>query len=783
MEQPQDERKAVQKRTFTRWMNVFLQRHDPPAEVHNLFTDLQDGRILMVLLEELSGCKLLYRFRSSSHRIFRLNNISKALAFLDDRHVRLLGIDAPGVADGVPSVVLNLVWNIILYFQVKEGTGGLQRHLSSSLSSLSMSSYPSCSDLSPPPNDIGSYSYNTLPSKGRAAAKAPKYHGRAIKTLLQWVQRCTSQFGVEVRDFGKSWRNGLALLAMIKSINPGLIDLRESLSREPRENIKQAFMIAHHSLDIPPLLDPEDVMCDSPDEQSIITYVSMFLGHYSSIDEDQATLSDINIPKIPKVRSLETLIDNREAQASFTGFEKSNEQLLWKQWARRSSGGLSSTSVHQNGALTSDVTREQPAGGAVVSQYTKKKSKSRSVLQPPSPLDAGGVSQEIRSWMEKASDQGYSKPRADEIHFSLSSEEGIYTVSALDSDEEDAYSYILDLNKEVFQQYNQKKRQVPKVDEETAEEVILNGKIEEEAKHVVGKTSESSQAQDDESKVHRKGDLDSFKSTCGKMVNNGAAFDMEAGDGNETKGDCEEARVIKGQARSKAKEGGKTDNVENVTLVENEYYKRELLQGEVHKEKLFEAVEEVNLSITERDLHKKISKGSDNDQNVVEENDENQQNCKNQTYFKALNEHILTEEPAYRVREPGQATNNTKREENITRNSADEIGDMIKKDKNKLKTTDKFMKSTAGLKDRGLESMEHQNLTERNERNLDGGVNVHDGDNKQTPSCSATSQSYSEGGVLQSFTSSCDVTPVELETLLFLWILLYCCFILPQMNP
>ena len=65
------------------------------------------------------------------------------------------------------------------------------------------------------------------------------------------------RFGVEVRDFGKSWRSGLAFLAMIKSINPALVDLRETLSREPRENIQLAFTIAHNSLDIPPLLEPE----------------------------------------------------------------------------------------------------------------------------------------------------------------------------------------------------------------------------------------------------------------------------------------------------------------------------------------------------------------------------------------------------------------------------------------------------------------------------------------------------------------------------------------------
>lgn len=62
---------------------------------------------------------------------------------------------------------------------------------------------------------------------------------------------------MEVHDFGRSWRSGLAFLAMIKSINTALVDLRASLSREPRENIKLAFMVAHHNLDIPPLLEPE----------------------------------------------------------------------------------------------------------------------------------------------------------------------------------------------------------------------------------------------------------------------------------------------------------------------------------------------------------------------------------------------------------------------------------------------------------------------------------------------------------------------------------------------
>uniref|UniRef100_A0A3B4AUC2 Calponin-homology (CH) domain-containing protein n=1 Tax=Periophthalmus magnuspinnatus TaxID=409849 RepID=A0A3B4AUC2_9GOBI len=345
-------------------MNVYLSKRDPPAEVHDLFIDIQDGRILMTLLEELTGCTLLYRFRSSSHRIFRLNNISKALAFLDDRHVTLQGIDASAVADGVPSVVLNLIWNIILHFQVKEMTGGLRRRLSSSLSSLSAGS------------DLSELTDESIPNSGRNTAKSPKYNRKTIKSLLQWVQRCTVKFGVDVHDFGRSWRSGLAFLALIKSINPDLVDLRQSFNKDPEENLEQAFRTAHQSMDIPPLLEPQDMICSYPDEKSIITYVSMFLRHCPDIVE-----------------------------------------------------------------------------------YTVKYA-----LQPPSPLDANVVNPEIHSWLDKSVDRGYSKTKANEILFSLSSEEGIYSLTPLDSDEEDAYSYILDLNEDVSE--IQAKRQVLRVEEE-----------------------------------------------------------------------------------------------------------------------------------------------------------------------------------------------------------------------------------------------------------------------------------------------------------------------------
>ncbi|KAM9842535.1 uncharacterized protein clmna [Aulostomus maculatus] len=273
----QVERELVQKRTFTRWMNLHLEKCDPPIEIQDLFRDIQDGRILMALLEELSGCKLLHGFKRSSHRIFRLNNIAKVLSFLEERNVKLVSIDAADVADGNSSIILGLIWNIILFFQIKELTGNIRSQFPSS---SSLSSIPTSSD-----SDM---SLCSTPSDDRQlASSATREHSKAIKKLLQWVQKRTRKYGVAVQDFGKSWTSGLAFLAVIKSIDPSLVDMRKALLRSARENLEDAFRIAHYSLGIPRLLEPEDVTINAPDEQSIMMYVSQFLEHFPGTEEPE----------------------------------------------------------------------------------------------------------------------------------------------------------------------------------------------------------------------------------------------------------------------------------------------------------------------------------------------------------------------------------------------------------------------------------------------------------------------------------------------------------------
>ncbi|XP_061468046.1 calmin isoform X2 [Rhineura floridana] len=281
---PSVERENVQKRTFTRWINLHLEKCSPPLEVKDLLVDIKDGKILMALLEVLSGQNLLHEYKPSTHRIFRLNNIAKALKFLEDSNVKLVSIDAAEIADGNSSMVLGLIWNIILFFQIKELTGNLKRNSSSS----SLSSGPSGPD--------SDTSHPNTPNVERSMSVSVKDQRKAIKTLLTWVQRKTRKYGVAVQDFTSSWRSGLAFLAVIKAIDSKLVDMEQALEKSPRENLEDAFTIAHDHLGIPRLLEPEDITVESPDDQSIVTYVAQFLEHFPEMEGEDFSDPEKELP-------------------------------------------------------------------------------------------------------------------------------------------------------------------------------------------------------------------------------------------------------------------------------------------------------------------------------------------------------------------------------------------------------------------------------------------------------------------------------------------------------
>nr|CAD7580456.1 unnamed protein product [Timema californicum] len=118
---------------------------------------------------------------------------------------------------------------------------------------------------------------------GGEQKKAPEEKRRqgAKRAMLQWVTNAIPrEAGVEVKDFGPSWRDGVAFLAIIDAIKSNLVNLVAMRESSNRARLETAFDVAEQELGITRLLDPEDVDVPRPDEKSIMTYVAQFLHKY-----------------------------------------------------------------------------------------------------------------------------------------------------------------------------------------------------------------------------------------------------------------------------------------------------------------------------------------------------------------------------------------------------------------------------------------------------------------------------------------------------------------------
>uniref|UniRef100_A0A803TV72 Spectrin beta chain n=1 Tax=Anolis carolinensis TaxID=28377 RepID=A0A803TV72_ANOCA len=231
-----DEREGVQKKTFTKWVNSHLAR--VTCRISDLYMDLRDGRMLIKLLEVLSG-ELLPKPTKGRMRIHCLENVDKALQFLKEQRVHLENMGSHDIVDGNHRLVLGLIWTIILRFQIQDIIVQTQ--------------------------------------EGRETRSAKD-------ALLLWCQMKTAGYPhVNVTNFTSSWKDGLAFNALIHKHRPDLIDFEKLKHSNARHNLEHAFSVAERQLGITQLLDPEDVFTENPDEKSIITYVVAFYHYFSKM--------------------------------------------------------------------------------------------------------------------------------------------------------------------------------------------------------------------------------------------------------------------------------------------------------------------------------------------------------------------------------------------------------------------------------------------------------------------------------------------------------------------
>lgn len=224
----------IQTKTFTNWVNSHLVKRG--LRINSVQEGFLDGINLINLLEVISEEHFQKYEKNPKMRIHKVENVGKALKFIQEHGVKLAGIGAEEIVDGNLKMTLGMIWTIILRFAIAG-----------------------------------------LSEEGLSAKEG----------LLLWCRRKTEPYdNVDVKDFTMSWQDGLAFCALIHRHRPDLIDYHKLTSEDKLGNLNLAFDVAQKHLDIPRLLDAEDIVnMPRPDERSIMTYVAEFYRVFSSLDK------------------------------------------------------------------------------------------------------------------------------------------------------------------------------------------------------------------------------------------------------------------------------------------------------------------------------------------------------------------------------------------------------------------------------------------------------------------------------------------------------------------
>ncbi|XP_076170360.1 molecule interacting with CasL isoform X6 [Ptiloglossa arizonensis] len=94
--------------------------------------------------------------------------------------------------------------------------------------------------------------------------------------LLRWLQRQVALYdSVQIEDMGASFKNGLAICAIIHRYRPDLIDFHNLQSEDIAKNNQLAFDVLENELGIPPIMTGEEMaQCDVPDKLAMFSYLT-----------------------------------------------------------------------------------------------------------------------------------------------------------------------------------------------------------------------------------------------------------------------------------------------------------------------------------------------------------------------------------------------------------------------------------------------------------------------------------------------------------------------------
>ncbi|MGH0114594.1 UNVERIFIED_CONTAM: hypothetical protein FKN15_023627 [Acipenser sinensis] len=237
-------------------------------------------------------------------RVHKISNVNKALDYIASKGVRLVSIGAEEIVDGNAKMTLGMIWTIILRFAIQDISveGGKE---GTEVRYLSRCWYGSRAGAAPLPQlgvnlgcPLGPAVYKVVEpvpvvgvevQRGGGGARMRRSVGAqriccpaapAAPTVLRSPSHSDTTCGKVVSEY--SWKDGLGFCALIHRHRPELIDYGKLRKDDPMTNLNTAFDVAEKYLDIPKMLDAEDIVGTvRPDEKAIMTYVSSFYHAFS----------------------------------------------------------------------------------------------------------------------------------------------------------------------------------------------------------------------------------------------------------------------------------------------------------------------------------------------------------------------------------------------------------------------------------------------------------------------------------------------------------------------
>jgi C2 domain/Calponin homology (CH) domain len=284
---------SLHAKTFGAWANSHLLKRTPPLRINDVSADFSDGLLLIALVEQLSSSTCSARFnRAPKLAMQKLDNLTVALAFVNGfLRPPKLQVAPKEVHSGDLKSVLAVLWRLILHFQVAAVT---------------------CGDGDD--------------SSGKSATDM----------LLRWAQHKTDGYRhVGVRDYARSFQDGMAFCALVHRYDPDIVDFEQLTPARAEDNLRLAFALANRHMGVPILIDPADMVHPDPscrpDEHCIVTYLSQFPAAFAKIDADererQRRLADAERRRLDaELAERQRLLANAEHQRALDEQERARRE-------------------------------------------------------------------------------------------------------------------------------------------------------------------------------------------------------------------------------------------------------------------------------------------------------------------------------------------------------------------------------------------------------------------------------------------------------------------------